>query len=101
MRLRRPDGTLNLRALCLPVASRDKSATGVLITDLTAQKQHAELASRLQRMQDEERRRIARDLHDSVGQLLVAIAINIATVKKEAHKLRSRDRQAVLTRMRR
>ena len=48
--------------------SRDKSATGVLITDLTSQKQQMEFASRLQTMQDEERRRLARELHDSVGQ---------------------------------
>jgi signal transduction histidine kinase len=35
-----------------------------------------ELSARLLRMQDEERRRIARDLHDSVGQLLAAIKMN-------------------------
>jgi signal transduction histidine kinase len=87
MRLRRADGTLVSAHFAFRILSRDKSATGVLITDLTPQKQHTALASRLQSMQDEERRRIARDLHDSVGQLLVAIAINIATVRKEAHKL--------------
>lgn len=87
MRLRRPDGALISAHFAFRLLSRDKSATGVLITDLTAQKQQAELASCLQRLQDEERRRIARDLHDSVGQLLVAIAINMATIKKEAHKL--------------
>jgi signal transduction histidine kinase len=38
-------------------------------------------------MQDEERRRLARELHDSVGQLLAAIAMNIALVKSESHKL--------------
>ncbi len=87
MRLLRPDSTLVSAHFAFRLLSRDKSATGVLITDLTAQEQHTALASRLQRMQDEERRRIARDLHDTVGQLLVAIAINMATVKKEAHKL--------------
>jgi len=46
-----------------------------------------ELSSRLQQMQDEERRRIARGLHDSAGQLLAAIAMNIAVVKTEAQKL--------------
>jgi PAS domain S-box-containing protein len=46
-----------------------------------------ELSSRLQQMQDEERRRLARELHDSAGQLLAAIAMNIAVVQSEAHNL--------------
>lgn len=41
----------------------------------------------LQRLQDDERRRISRELHDTVGQLLVALAINTSALKKEAHKL--------------
>ena len=69
------------------VLSRDRSATGVLITDLTAQKQQTEFASRLQNIQDDERRRLARELHDSVGQLLAALAMNIANVSRESDKL--------------
>ena len=46
-----------------------------------------ELSSRLQQMQDEERRRLARELHDSAGQLLAALAMNIAAVKRETNKL--------------
>ncbi len=34
------------------------------------------LSARLIAMQDEERRRIARDLHDSVGQVIVALSMN-------------------------
>src|SRR5438132_1414662 len=45
------------------------------------------LSSQLQQLQDEERRRLARELHDSVGQLLAAIAMNIAMVRSEAHNL--------------
>ncbi|MGA8504287.1 MAG: sensor histidine kinase [Candidatus Sulfotelmatobacter sp.] len=38
-------------------------------------------------LQDEERRRIARELHDSVGQLLAAISMNSVLVEAESHKL--------------
>jgi len=40
-----------------------------------------QLSARLIQMQDEERRRIARELHDSVGQLLAAISMNISAVR--------------------
>lgn len=40
-----------------------------------------ELSARLLQLRDEERRRLARELHDSVGQMLAAIAMNIATVR--------------------
>jgi signal transduction histidine kinase len=40
------------------------------------------LTARLLRLQDEERRRLARELHDSVGQLLAAISMNIGALKK-------------------
>jgi signal transduction histidine kinase len=46
-----------------------------------------ELSSRLQQLRDDERRRLARDLHDSAGQLLAAIAMNISAVKREAQNL--------------
>lgn len=41
-----------------------------------------ELSARLIRLQDEERRRIARDLHDSTGQTLAAIKLTLATFEK-------------------
>ena len=36
--------------------------------------------------QDEERRRIARDLHDSAGQNLAVLAMNLARVEDEAKR---------------
>jgi PAS domain S-box-containing protein len=42
-----------------------------------------ELSGKLLRTQDEERRRIARELHDGVGQLLAAMNMNLANLKQE------------------
>jgi PAS domain S-box-containing protein len=39
------------------------------------------LSQRLLRMQDEERRRVARDLHDSTGQTLVALKMSVAALQ--------------------
>ncbi len=46
-----------------------------------AEQQLRVLSARLLRLQDEERRRIARELHDSAGQMLAAIKMNIAVVR--------------------
>ncbi|HEY4819066.1 MAG TPA: DUF4118 domain-containing protein, partial [Candidatus Acidoferrum sp.] len=42
-----------------------------------------QLSGRLLQMQDEERRRIARELHDSVGQLVAGMAMNLSVVDRE------------------
>jgi two-component system, NarL family, sensor kinase len=61
----------------------------------TANGNLGELTGRLQQLRDEERRQIARELHDSVGQLLAALSMNIAAVQLQAHKLDSGAAQAV------
>jgi PAS domain S-box-containing protein len=43
-----------------------------------------ELSGRLLRLQDEERRRMARELHDSTAQTLSALSLNLALVKQRA-----------------
>jgi signal transduction histidine kinase len=45
------------------------------------------LSTRLIATQDEERRHIARDLHDSVGQLVAALSMNNGSALREADKL--------------
>jgi signal transduction histidine kinase len=46
-----------------------------------------DLSARLLQLQDDERRRIARELHDSVGQFLVGLSINLSTVRTEIERL--------------
>lgn len=62
-----------------------------LNTDITDRKRAEEslraLSGRLLQLQDQERRRLARELHDSVGQLLVAISMNLAQVQRESEQL--------------
>jgi PAS domain S-box-containing protein len=43
-----------------------------------------ELSHRLIQIQDDERRHIARELHDSAGQILAALGMNLATVVRNA-----------------
>jgi PAS domain S-box-containing protein len=45
------------------------------------------LSASLLRAQDIEQRRLARELHDSVGQMLAGIGMNISMIQTEAHKL--------------
>ncbi|MGB8911389.1 MAG: PAS domain S-box protein, partial [Candidatus Sulfotelmatobacter sp.] len=54
-----------------------------------------ELSGRLLRAQDEERRRIARDLHDSSGQILVAVQMNLAPIEEEARKMNASFAQVI------
>ncbi|PYU26578.1 MAG: hypothetical protein DMG32_09650 [Acidobacteria bacterium] len=42
-----------------------------------------DLSARLLRVQDDERRRIARDLHDSAGQVLTALKLELAGIERE------------------
>lgn len=51
-----------------------------------AQKE-AELSGRLLQLQDEERRRIARELHDGVGQILAALSMNSCIALKDKPSL--------------
>jgi signal transduction histidine kinase len=46
-----------------------------------------ELSARFLQLQDEERRRIARELHDSVGQMLAALGMNLDAVGADLERL--------------
>ncbi|HKU25433.1 MAG TPA: sensor histidine kinase [Candidatus Sulfotelmatobacter sp.] len=46
-----------------------------------------ELSARLMQLQDDERRRIARELHDSVGQTLAALGMNLSLVRNDVERM--------------
>jgi PAS domain S-box-containing protein len=46
-----------------------------------------DLSARLLHIRDQEARRLARELHDSVGQLVAAISMNLAKIRSQARKL--------------
>jgi len=54
-----------------------------------------ELSGRLLQTQDEERRRIARELHDGVGQLLVALNMNFSRLSSEQNSLTPEARESL------
>lgn len=60
----------------------------------TANQGLRELSGRILQLQDEERRRIARELHDGVGQLLAAISMNMAVVEDELDALSPEAKKA-------
>lgn len=53
---------------------------------LNSEKQLRELSSQLLKAQEEERKRIARDLHDSIGQSLAALKFNVESARYSALK---------------
>jgi signal transduction histidine kinase len=53
----------------------------------TANQSLRELTARLLQLQDDERRRIARELHDSVGQLLAGLTMNLSAVSADIERL--------------
>ena len=69
--------------------------------DLTGHKQaeealkEREFSARLLQSQDEERRRIARELHDGVGQLLAAMSMNLAKLVSMTERLSPEARKSL------
>lgn len=53
----------------------------------TANRSLRELSARLLQSQDDERRRIARELHDSVGQMLAALTMNLSAVRADIERV--------------
>jgi PAS domain S-box-containing protein len=76
--LRNPDGTVAQLAVTRDVTKRKQAEEAI---------KEKELSARLLKLQDEERRRVARELHDGVGQLLAAMSMNASRLNGEKSKL--------------
>jgi PAS domain S-box-containing protein len=70
-----------------------------VMRDLTERKQAEKalrgLSTRLLQLQDEERRRLARELHDAIGQNLAALVMNLTLAHKSADKRNPQARRAI------
>jgi len=67
-----------------------------LETDIFARKaQLQQLSARLMNLQDEERRRLARELHDSAGQYLAGIQMNLAALMRSEPALSAAGKSRV------
>ncbi|HXX19292.1 MAG TPA: PAS domain S-box protein [Candidatus Acidoferrum sp.] len=84
-----------------PLRNSKGEIIGVLsnLREVTESKEREEelrrLSSRLLQLQDEERRRIARDLHDSFAQRVLAVNLNLTLLEQAAGPLEERARRAV------
>jgi PAS domain S-box-containing protein len=80
---------------CFPLRDDRGQVTrlGCIVLDVTARRNaesaYRRLSSRLLRLQDEERRRIAREMHDSLGQYLTALKINLEVAGTSFEQQRS------------
>ena len=107
VRYRSKDGSYRvhfLRAVQVPGPDGKTERSIGVAHDITEQvrveEELRQLSSRLLRLQDQERRRIARDLHDSVSQKLLTINLNLAQFGK-SDDIRSKQARRVLADTRR
>lgn len=96
MRHRTKDGTPLMVEVYSQLGSwAGKRAKLVQVRDVTAEGTLREVSAQLSRLQEEERRKLARDLHDTIGQSLTALSGNLVAVTGAAEMLPQRERKAL------
>src|SRR5579884_3593469 len=80
--------TSNQHKLQIEIANRELFDTNAALKQEVTKRTQAEeqlrnLSGRLLQLQDNERRRLARELHDSTGQVLTAIQLNLSLASKQ------------------
>lgn len=84
-----------------PIFNRDGSIAGVIgsFTNISERKRTEEalrqLSTRLLQLQDEERRRLGRELHDSLAQSVLAVNLNLAQLTQSATVFDERSQNAL------
>jgi PAS domain S-box-containing protein len=85
----------------VPQFAKDDSVSVVIntFTNITERKQAEEalhqLSTRLLQLQDEERRRLGRELHDSLAQSVLAVNLNLAQAAQSSDSLGERAKHAL------
>ncbi len=98
---RRKDGShLDVAVTLAPFSvTRGDAMVFAIYRDITERKRAdaalRDLSGQLLRSQDEERRRLARELHDSTGQKLSALAMNLGALNQSAAALDPRAQRAL------
>jgi PAS domain S-box-containing protein len=95
VRLRKDGSRVEVSLTISPVRDNTGKIVGAskIARDISQRKKYeaalkeTEFSARILRTQDEDRRRIARELHDGVGQTIAAIAMNNSMIEKEKDKL--------------
>lgn len=93
-RYRRKDGRIvwvSATGTLVPNASGRPWFFTLMLEDITGRKRAeaalGRLSERLRRLQDEERSRLARELHDSTAQILAALSLNLGVVEGSTDQL--------------
>jgi PAS domain S-box-containing protein len=93
--IRSPDGSRAIELFCKPEPGSDRREYLTAMIDINEQKRlraetereaqaRAALAGRLISIQEHERRRIARDLHDNVGQQITTLRLQLDAIMRHA-----------------
>jgi signal transduction histidine kinase len=72
-----------VRIYCLDITERKRADAALRASE----KALRQLSSRLLQLQDEERRRMARELHDSTGQILTALTMKLGVLRRSVGAL--------------